>query len=273
MKTIDNTIQYYELLMYYDDTSKLIHYELPDGYHYEFYKKGDEFAWVNIHISSGEFTGIEQGLKYFHDFYDSFIEELDKRCFFIVDDSTNEKVGTATVSLLQNEEYGYKSSIDWLAIKKEYQGKGLSRPLISKFISVAHDLGHDKIMLHTQTTTWLAAKLYLDAGFNPLNVEEKIGWNILKTLTSHDKLKMFTEMNKEELYDKRYIEIERQLCDIYKTADFNYSVWYKNGLHNVYVWCNGESDEYKYYIEDDTIRLEKENTKRKLYLSFGKNNT
>ena len=58
-------------------------------------------------------------------------------------------------------------------IKKEYQGKKLSKPLISKIINVAHDLGHEKIMLHTQTTTWLAAKLYLDAGFKPLNVEEK----------------------------------------------------------------------------------------------------
>lgn len=263
MKTIDNTIKYYELLMYYDDTSKFINYELPNGYHYEFYKNGDEIDWVDIHISSGEFTGIEQGLKYFHDFYDSFIDELGKRCFFIVDDLTNEKVGTATVSLLQNEESGYKATIDWLAIKKEYQGKNLSRPLISKFISVAHDLGHDKIMLHTQTTTWLAAKLYLDAGFESFNVDEKIGWNILKTLTNHEKLKGFDKVNSKEIYDKRNIEIERQLCDIYKTDDFNYSVWYKNGLHNVYVWCNGVSDEYEYYVEDDKIRLEKLNTKRK----------
>jgi len=29
MKTIDNTINYYELLMYYDDTSKNNVYELP----------------------------------------------------------------------------------------------------------------------------------------------------------------------------------------------------------------------------------------------------
>lgn len=224
MKTMDNTIKYFELLMYYNDTSKFINYELPNGYHYEFYKSGDENDWIDIHISSGEFTSVEQGLKYFHDFYDSFIDELDKRCFFIIDDSTDGKVGTATVSLLQNEEYGYKATIDWLAIKKEYQGKKLSRPLISKFISVANDLGHDKIMLHTQTTTWLAAKLYLDAGFDPLNVDEKTGWRILKTLTNHDKLSDFERVNDEAIYDKRNIEIEKILCDIYKTNDINYSV-------------------------------------------------
>ena len=256
MKTIDNRIKYYELLMNYDDTSKYINYELPKGYHYEFYKSGDEEAWINIHISSGEFTSFEKGLQYFHEFYDSFIDKLDKRCFFIVDNDTNEKIGTATISLLKNEEYGYKAAVDWLAIKKDYQGKKLSRPLISKFISLAHELGHDKIILHTQTTTWLAAKLYLDAGFEPLNTNEVIGWKILKRLTNHEKLKDFEAATDEEMYDKRNIEIEKQLDNIYGTDNYNYSVWYKNDLHNVYVYSNGNSYEYEYFEEDDKIRLE-----------------
>lgn len=257
MKTIDNTIKYYELLMCYNDTSKFIDYKLPSGYHYEFYKKGDETDWVDIHISSGEFTSLEKGLQYFHDFYDSFIDKLDKRCIFIVDNNTNEKVGTATVSLLQNKEYGYESAIDWLAIKKEYQGKKLSRPLISKFISLSNKLGHNKIILHTQTTTPLAAKLYLDAGFEPLNVTAETGWKILKRLTNHEKLKDFYNATDEEMYDKRNIEIERQLNEIYGKDNFNYSVWYKNGLHNVYVYSNSKSYEYKYFEENDRIRLEK----------------
>ena len=242
--------------MNYDDTSKFIDYKLPDGYHYEFYKNGDEDDWIKIHISSGEFTSYEKGLQYFHDFYDSFINELSKRCFFIVDDNTNEKVGTATVSLLQNEEYGYTAAIDWLAIKKEYQGKKLSRPLISKFISLSNELGHDKIILHTQTTTWLAAKLYLDAGFEPLNTNEEIGWKILKRLTNHEKLINFVNATDDEMYDKRNIEIERQLNEKFGVDNFNYSVWYKNGLHNVYVYSNGNSYEYEYFEEDNKIRLE-----------------
>ena len=242
--------------MNYDDTSKFIDYKLPGGYHYEFYKNGDEDDWIKIHISSGEFTSYEKGLQYFHDFYDSFINELSKRCFFIVDDNTNEKVGTATVSLLQNEEYGYTAAIDWLAIKKEYQGKKLSRPLISKFISLSNELGHDKIILHTQTTTWLAAKLYLDAGFEPLNTNEEIGWKILKRLTNHEKLINFVNATDDEMYDKRNIEIERQLNEKFGVDNFNYSVWYKNGLHNVYVYSNGNSYEYEYFEEDNKIRLE-----------------
>ena len=71
----DNTIKYYELLMKYDETSEFKKYELPDGFHYEFYKPGDEEEWVMIHIESGEFTSTEMGLKHFHDFYDSFIDK------------------------------------------------------------------------------------------------------------------------------------------------------------------------------------------------------
>ena len=101
MKAYDNTIKYYELLMSYDDTSKFDKYELPNGYHWEFYKSGDELEWVDIHISSGEFISIEKGLKHFHDFYDYFINDLSRRCIFIVEDSTNKKVGTVTISLLE----------------------------------------------------------------------------------------------------------------------------------------------------------------------------
>ena len=59
--------------------------------------------------------------------------------------------------------------------KKEYQKK-LSRPLITKFISLSNELGHDKIILHTQTTTWLAAKVYLDARFKPLSKYRRRNW-------------------------------------------------------------------------------------------------
>ena len=175
MRTYDNRIKYYELLMKYDDTSVYKKYDLPEGFHYEFYKPGDEEEWVRIHIESGEFTSVEMGLKHFHDFYDSFIDELQKRCVFIVDNITGEKVGTATISLLDNPEYGYNAAVDWVAIKKKYQGKHLSKPLISKFMEIANSVGHNRLILHTQTTTWLAAKLYLDYGFEILNKEEVKG--------------------------------------------------------------------------------------------------
>ena len=256
MKTYDNRIKYVELLMKYDDLSNFKKYELPEGFHYEFYKPGDEEDWVNIHIESGEFTSVEMGIKYFHDFYDSFIEELPRRCVFIVDNITGEKVGTATISLLKNTEQGYNGAVDWVAIKKKYQGRHLAKPLISKFMEIANDVGHEKIILHTQTNTWLAAKLYLDYGFEILNKEEKLGWSILNTLISHPKLKEYVPLEIDEILDSRNVQIEQLLTKMYDTEDFNYSVWYKNGLHNVYTYLNGIPYEYEYFIENGIIRLE-----------------
>lgn len=257
MKSLENTIKYYELLMCYNDTSIFKNHALPKGYHYVYYKQGDEIDWVNIHISSGEFMSIKQGMEYFHEYYDTFLNELEKRCFFIVEDITNEKVGTATVSKLQKEEYNCEATVDWVAIRKEYQGKKLSRPLISKIIDVSSKLGHSRLLLKTQTITWLAVKLYLDEGFEPLNVENNKGWEIINTITNHSKLKYLKKLAHEAIYDKRNIAIERQLERIYNKDDFSYSVWYKDGLHIVYVYCKGISDEYEYFEEDGTVKLKK----------------
>ena len=262
MKNLDNTIKYYELLMILDDTSKHDKYDLPLGFCYKFYQVGDEEDWVKIHIESGEFTSVEQGMQFFHEFFDHFRNELNKRCVFIVNQKNGEKVGTATISLLNEKEYGCDAAVDWVAIKKSYQGMHLARPLISKFISIANELKHKKLILHTQTTTWLAAKLYLDFNFKPIITGEKIGWEILKTLTNHPILSNFNTISSNEIYDKRNIEIEKQLRKMYNTSEFNYSVWYKNGLHKVYSYFNNTPYEYEYFENNGKIRLEEVKNKK-----------
>lgn len=264
MNSIDNKIKYYELIMRYDNTKKYYNYDLPLGFHYEMFNVGDELDWVDIHIKSGEFCSIEQGLEFFHLFYDSFYDELSKRLIFIVDSNTNEKVGTATISKLENSEFGYCAAVDWVAIKKSYQGRKLSKPLISKFISIANKLGYDKLILHTQTTTPVAAKIYLDYGFDILDVGDEYGYRVLKTIFNHDKLKKYKKLDIEEIYDKRNILIEKKLDDIFGKSNYQYSVWYKNGLHDVYVYSDSYH-EYLYYLEDNDVRLEEvlENRKYK----------
>lgn len=256
MQSIEKTLKYFELLMSYEDTSVFLNYDLPNGYHYEFYKNGDEYDWVNIHISSGEFTNFDRGLHYFHQFYDSFINDLHRRCIFIVNEN-GEKVGTATISLLNNIENGYDAAVDWVAIKKEYQGHGLSKPLISRFIQLANELGHNKLILHTQTHTWLAAKLYLDLGFSPYKVKENYeGWQILKTITNHPKLDFISPIPIKDIYWDTAILIFKKLKNMHGN-NFNYEIWYKDGKNDVYVYDFKNYYEYKYFIKEDGIALEK----------------
>lgn len=261
MNTIEKTLEYHELLMTYSDTSKYLSDVLPTGFHYEFYSTGDENEWAKIHIQSGEFMSKEEALDIFHNFYDSFISELPKRLFFVSTDS-GEKVGTATISLLKEKEFGYDTVVDWFAIKKEYQGCHLSKPMINRFIKLANELGHKKLLLHTQTHTWLAAKLYLDLGFEPFHIEDDIkGWQILKTITNHYKLKMVDAIPENEMYFPVAIKVKTELDKIFE-ADYEYSIWHKNGRNDVDVNYKGDLYRYKFYDNDEKgFRLEEYNLK------------
>ena len=200
MHTIEKTLEYHELLMTYADTSKYGDSTLPSGFHYEFYRPGDEKEWAMIHLKTGEFMSVEEGLKIFQNFYSHFIESLPKRLFFVVN-ANGYKIATATISPLREREYNYDAVVDWFAIIKEYQGYHLSKPIINRFIKLDNELGHDKLLLHTQTHTWLAAKLYLDSGFEPFNIEkDEKGWQILKTITNHNKLKNIKKIPEEDMY-------------------------------------------------------------------------
>lgn len=256
MKSIDKTLEYHELLMTYDDISKYNKHELPDGYRFEFYKTGDEFEWVNIHMQTGEFTDYEYAFEIFHQFYDGFMDELNKRCFFIVN-KEGKKIGTATISKLNEEEYGYNAVVDWVAISKRFQGNGLARPLISKILQLANELGYTKILLHTQTYTWLAAKLYLDEGFEPFKVEESYkGWQILKKLTNHSKLKNIRDIEINKIYSKTAVSIYNRLQEMYQD-NFEYSIWDKNGQNYVEVNYKTILYKFKYEIIDNSVVLNK----------------
>lgn len=250
MNNIEKTLEYHELIMTMD-LNNINSYELPNGFSFRFWDSDNCIHdWVNIHIESGEFNSIQGAHNTFHQFYDNFYNELNKRCFFI-ENINGEKVATATIS--PANEFGYKCVIDWFAISPRAQGLRLSKPLLSKTLSIAKNLGYDKILLHTQTHTWLAAKIYLDFGFEPFNIEDKKGWEILKTITNHPKLKNFNTLKNKEIYDELILKIKKQLDKLHK--DYNYSVWYINNRNDVYVKEQDKYYKYKFIIDHNKVKL------------------
>lgn len=242
MNAIEKTLEYHELIMTLDDLNEVPAYSLPSGYRFaRFETSADIDDWINMHISTGEFTSKVKAREYFHEFFDKFYGELPKRCIFVTN-SKDEKIATATLS--PADEYGYKCVIDWFAIRKDYQGKHLSKPILCKLVNLAKELNCDKILLHAQTHTWLAAKIYLDFGFEPLVLDDKKGWQILKTLTNHPKLSGFEALKTSELYDERVTNIRRLLDKKFK--DYAYSVWYKDNRNDVYVYDYDTDKEYQY---------------------------
>ncbi len=247
IKTYEPTISYHELIMVLDNLENTKNYPLPNGYEFVFWENEKDLqAWINIHISTGEFASITDCEKTFYDFYKHIENELTKRVIFIKDIDGN-KIATATLS--PANENGYSCVIDWFAISNTAQGKKLSKPLLSKIIDITKNFGYEKILLHTHTNPWLAAKVYLDLGFVPFNTNETLGWKILKSIINHPKLKDFEVY--EDIFDPLAVNIKNQLSKIYKIFDFN--VWYKNGRNDIYVHSNQNFHEYKFYDNGNKI--------------------
>lgn len=249
LNTFEPTIKYYDLQMSLNDLNTAPCYQLPNEYKFEFWDNGNNLDdWLNIHISTGEFASLKDAKATFDSFYSNIINELDKRVLFITDNS-NKKIGTATLSPCKED--SKTGIIDWFAISKFAQGKKLSKPLLSKIVQTAKDLGLNKIILHTQTNSWVASKIYLDFGFEPLNTNEIDGWKILKTITNHPKLAEFDSVTDEEIFDPLMLNIKTQLAKLY--TNFSFNVWYINDRNDVFVQEDGKFFEYSFFDNGNVI--------------------
>ncbi len=201
----DSRIRYYELLLKRDDLDDIPEYRLPEGFHFVFYKSGDRDAWIDIEKSAKEFESVEQGLVSWNRYYEGKDSELVNRMVF-VENENGEKVATASAFY---DVYGRDKSgagwLHWVAVRREYQGRGLSKPLIAYVLHVMKSLGYTHAKIPTQTTTWLACKIYLDFGFVPVPenaVSSRDGWRIVRTLTGHEALAEFDCIEVEDLLNE-----------------------------------------------------------------------
>lgn len=162
-------------------------YELPKGYRFASYKQGDKSAWIDIELSSEEVLSKEHGEECWERYYKNREDELPGRMYFIENES-GEKIATATAfyDIHGNDRPG-EGQLHWVAIRKEYQGRGLSKPRISFVLDVMKSLGYRSVKIHTQTNTWLACKVYYDLGFRPEKdslVKNRFGWKMAEHLTN-----------------------------------------------------------------------------------------
>lgn len=199
----DKRIKYYELLLE-GGLDTISEYALPADYHFEFYKDGDRDTWIEIGKSAKEFSNYGEGLDAWNRYYTGKENELYNRMVFIINEQ-GEKVATATAFYdIHGRDKSGASWFHWVAGKREYQGKGLSKPLIIYVLKLMKTLGYTHAKIPTQTNTWLAVKIYLDLGFKPIPenaVNSYIGWCIIKTLTNHKALDDFETVNEAGIID------------------------------------------------------------------------
>ena len=198
----DSRIRYIDLLLERPDLDNIPEAELPEGYRFVFYQPGDRDAWIEIEQSAKELHDYDHGVRTWERYYGGLEDTLHNRMIFI-ENAQGEKVATATAYYDANGELPpERGQVHWVAVRRDHQGRGLARPLISQVLKVMKQRGHTQAMLHTQTTTWVAVKLYLNFGFRPIpeNAEtNRDGWRIIKALTNHPALAAFDAAAEEEI--------------------------------------------------------------------------
>ena len=214
----DERIRFYELMLEADITA-IGEIPLPAGYRYAFYQEGDRDAWIEIESSAREFSSYDQGLEAWKRFYAQHTDELKARMVFIENEG-GEKVATATAYYdIRGLDQSGAGWLHWVAVRREDQGKGLSKPLVSHVIQVMKSLGYTHAKIPTQTTTWVACKVYLDLGFRPIEknlIRCRDGWRIIKRLTHHPALDFLDAAADDEVLTLSFAVMARELTRMLK---------------------------------------------------------
>lgn len=154
------------IVMVRDNLDNIPQYELPDGYSIRKFKAGDGPVWAAIGTAAGNFQSLEIAQQRFDKEFLEPVEDMEDRCFFIIDSASDRAIGTAMAwydPSFNGEPYG---RVHWVSIIPEFQGKGLAKPLMTVVLNRLAE-SHDKATLGTQTFRRAAVKLYLDLGFRP----------------------------------------------------------------------------------------------------------
>lgn len=154
-------------------------YPLPEVFSFRFYAPGDENSWVELQRNADKFNKTDTDL--FHRVFGCNTEILKQRMLFLLDPQ-GKIIGTAAAWFdddYQGERYG---RVHWLAVHPDYQGQGLSKPLLSAVCEKLVELGHAKAYLSTSSARIPAINLYLKFGFVPqiITPEDKKIWEALK---------------------------------------------------------------------------------------------
>jgi GNAT superfamily N-acetyltransferase len=126
------------------------------------YRPGDVANWVRIESAAERYREITPRL--FERQFGMDPGELGERQFYLCDED-GEAIGTATAWHSMDEQGENWGRVHWVCIVPEWQGRGLSKPLLTAVCNRMRELGHRRAYLMTETVRVAAIHLYRSFGF------------------------------------------------------------------------------------------------------------
>ncbi len=153
---------------------------LPNGFRVRAFAPGDEVHWLALQQASDTlsvFTPDTFRLK-----FGTGAEAHAARIRFL-ETEAGKPVATAAAwfdDLYRRTEYG---RVHWVAVHPDYQGRGLSTPLMLAILDLTRELGHSAAYLTTGTARLAAINLYLKLGFTPWlrDAQERGHWESIRS--------------------------------------------------------------------------------------------
>lgn len=173
---------------------------LNGGFYFDFCKRSELDIWKAFPFDGRPGEDEKAWMsRYFADVYAGKEELFYQKCLFVRD-----RNGKPAATGFIWEAYGQIPTLHWLKVRKELEGRGIGRALISRLLS---DTRYP-LYLHTQPASYRAIHLYADFGFQ-LITDLRIG---SRRNDLEEGLKILRQYMKPEAYaGLRFAQAPREL--------------------------------------------------------------
>jgi GNAT superfamily N-acetyltransferase len=162
---------------------------LPAGYSLRWFRSGDAAHWLRIHRDADPFNEITPEL--FNCQFGCDLKRL-SNCQCYLEDAMGRVIGTGTAWSADERLEGRCGRVFWLAILRQFQGRGFGKPILGAVCNRLCELGYDRACVITGTGRLPAVSLYLQFGFQPevRTDEDRAIWErMFKSLRDAGRLK------------------------------------------------------------------------------------
>jgi GNAT superfamily N-acetyltransferase len=139
-------------------------YGLPQGFALRWFQAGDAATWLQIQAAADHHNDIAADL-FLRTFGNERTAHEQRICFLTT--ATGEPIGTAAAWWGEEGARGHRGRIHWVAIRPDFQGRGLAKPLLTAVCLRLRELEHTSAYLTTSAARIPALNLYYQFGFMP----------------------------------------------------------------------------------------------------------